>query len=365
MRQISSIEIFSILRELKSLEGLYLKKFYELGDNSFRMNFSSSSASISVYIRLLLAINITDFVENAEEPTQFAIAVRKRILGKKLKQISQHGTDRIIILEFECEEGYKLIFEMFAKGNLVLVDKENKVVLTYRTAKQKDRSVVSKGLYAFPEGTTMNFDHLDKEKIEAIVDEALQSEQRLISALSEKMDIGPLYLEDAIIRSNLDPKAKASTIGAGTLAENLLNIIKNAKSPTPIMYKDGEKAVDYAIMQIKKYEVYNGEQFESVSKLLDTFYMKERVKLERDESEIEQISANIETQRKQIEGMQKNEKEYTISANKIFENMVYLNSIIDYINQKRRVTLEELQAKFSKKVKGVDLKKKSFTIEFE
>lgn len=363
MRQIASIEMFSIIEELKGLEGLYLKKFYDLGNDSFRMNFSSSAASMSVYIKLLRAINVTTFVENADEPTQFITAVRKRIMGMRLKQIRQYGTDRIVIFEFECDEGYKLIFEMFAKGNVVLIDKENKIELAYKTSKQKERSVTTRGTYSFPSGSGIGFDKLTKHHIEEMIGKALKENERLMSALSKYIDLGPLYLEDAILASNADPKGNGEDLKVETLAENILKRIENAKNPMPLIYKEDEKLIDYAIMPIKKYESHHSEELESVSRALEIFYMKERVKLEKDESELREIKANIEKQKRLVQELQETEKNSAAYANKIFENMVYINSIINYINEKRRVTLEELQAKFTTKVKSVDLKKKSFVIE--
>jgi predicted DNA-binding transcriptional regulator YafY len=43
--------------------------------------------------------------------------------------------------------------------------------------------------------------------------------------------------------------------------------------------------------------------------------------------------------------------------------MSEVNRIIEYINEKRRVSLEELRSSFGVKVRSIDLKKKSIVID--
>lgn len=364
MRQIASIEINVIVRELQPLVGTYLKKFYDLKDGSFRLLFQSKEQNAMVYIKLLQTINLTTMAEEVEEPTNFAKAVRKRIMGKKLGAIKQRYSDRIVIFEFEGEEGYKLIVEMFGQGNLVITDKAYEILAAYESVRQKGREIAPHAVYQFPESIKFNIEAVTETQIQGALDEIKQTNERIIKELSRRIDVGPIYLEDVLIRSETDPKAKANEPHDYKLiAENMQKFFDEAKNPKPTIYKKGEEYADYAIVPIEKYKGYEQVQFDSLSKALEEFYKEGRVKVERNDEELNEIKANIERQKQLIQELIETEKASNEAGHKLLAEMNMVNEIIDYVNQKRRVTIEELREKFGDRIKAVDLKNKSVVIE--
>ncbi|MGI0141671.1 MAG: NFACT family protein [Candidatus Micrarchaeales archaeon] len=365
MRQIASIEIHAMVNELRSLHDSYLKKFYDLGNDSFRLLFSSATQSSVVYIKLLQAINLTTITEEVDEPTNFAKGIRKRLLGKKLVSVRQHYSDRIIVLDFAGDEGYRLIIEMFGKGNIILTDKEYMTLLVYNIAKQKDRETVPKAIYQFPESIKVDVDSITKEQLKQIAEKVSLSGERIIKELSTNLDIGPLYLEDVLNRSLINPKSKGNELQGNTLlVQNMAEFFKNVKTPTPIIYSKEGEYVDYAIVPIIKYKDCDAIEFDTLSKAMEKFYLSERTNLERNEAELDQLKANIARQKEILEELKTSEVQCTASGHKIMENMNLINSIINYINQKRRVTVEEMKENFGI-VKSIDLKKKDVVIEVE
>ncbi|MDE1762215.1 MAG: NFACT family protein [Candidatus Micrarchaeota archaeon] len=362
MRQIASIELHAILKELQPLTGMYLKKFYDLG-GSFRMLFTSSSASSMLYIRLLQAINLTEIAEEVDNPTNFATAIRKRIAGKKLTSISQHYSDRIVVMEFG-EERFRLIIEMFGKGNLILTDSEYTILLAYEIVKQKNRTITPHERYQFPEGKKFSIDDITEQRISEVLDGASADEDRIIKYLSSNLDIGPIYLENILTKVNIDPKSKSSQlISKPALIRSFTDFLSAAKTPSPVIYSKDGKYVDYSIVPISKYEILEKKSLPTVSKMLEEFYLGARTSLQRDQKEIEEINSNIQRQKELLEEEMKAEKEDAEAGHKIFANMQSINQIIEYINQKRRVTAEEVQEKFGISVKSLDLKNKSIRIE--
>ena len=365
MRQIASIEIRTTVSELQSIVGCYLKKFYDLGEGSFRMLFSSTAGNQVVYIKLLQTINKTVMIEEVDEPTNFAKAIRKRILGMKVKSVTQRYADRIITIEFTSpEEEPKLIVEMFGKGNLILTNQENEIMICYHVAKQRERETSPHSIYQFPQGKKIVLSELGLAQAEEIIEALKESNDRLIKELSNNIDIGPLYLEDIIIASGMDPKSKASELAnKEVLAENLINFIKQSETPRPRIYSKAGKYEDYAISPINKYRGLEAKEFKTLSEALEEFYSEDRTKLDKDEEEVNEILANIEKQKSITAELNKSEKEYTEAGHKIFERMQEINQMIDYINVHRRVTLEELQSTFGIKIKSIDLKNKNVVID--
>lgn len=366
MRQIASIEIYAIVKELQEAVGSYLKKFYDLGDNSYRLLFSSTTGNKIIYIKLTQAINLTSIVEEVDEPTNFAKAVRKRILGKKLKSIDQRYSDRIIIFEFEGEEEYKLIVEMFGKGNMIVTGKEFVIEVASSILKQRERSIAPHAIYQFPPSIKIELGNMTDDQAKAIMETVTSSSERIIKELSRYVDIGPTYLEDILIRSSVDPKSRGIDLKVERLVrENMLKFFKSAQNPTPIIYSKDEKYVDYSIVPLKKYDDCVAVPQETLSKALEQFYLESRTKVDKSDEEVKELEANVRKQKEILEELNLSEKNDAVAGHKIMANMHQINNMINYIQEKRRVTIEELNERFGLKIKSLDLKNKNVVIELE
>lgn len=78
-------------------------------------------------------------------PSSFTMKLRKHIHNRRLEQIKQLGVDRIIDLQFGCNEAaYHVILELYDKGNIVLTDYEYTIlnILRPRTESEKIRFAV-------------------------------------------------------------------------------------------------------------------------------------------------------------------------------------------------------------------------------
>ncbi|MDE1846356.1 MAG: NFACT family protein [Candidatus Micrarchaeota archaeon] len=366
MRQIAAIEINAIVKELQEVVGSYLKKFYDLGDNSYRLLFSSTAGNKIIYIKLTQAMNLTNIVEEVEEPTNFAKGVRKRLLGRKLKRIDQRYSDRIVIFEFEGEPGYKLIVEMFGKGNMIITDSEYNIEILSNSLHQKERALAPHVIYQFPPSIKVDIDNMQEPQVTEIINTVMKSKERIIKELSRSVDIGPVYLEDVLIRSGVDPKSKGVDLKLEkSVIRNMVSFFRQLKAPKPVAYLKNGEFVDYAIVPIEKYKECEAKNYETVSKALEAFYLESRTKLDKNDDEVREKQANLDKQLKLIEELTLTEKQDAEKGHKVMSNMHQINEIINYINEKRRVTVEELNEKFHIKVKSLDLKNKLLTIEIE
>ena len=151
IRALSSTELGVIAKELGVINSSYFKNFYELKEGSFLMTFSKDRKETSVYINLANTVNLTEFKEKTGAPSEFALSVRKKLDGSRVEGVTQHGSDRILVIAFSGKYDGKMVVEMFDKGNLLLVNKENIIELVYSGRSFKDRSVRRSMLYAFPQ----------------------------------------------------------------------------------------------------------------------------------------------------------------------------------------------------------------------
>jgi predicted ribosome quality control (RQC) complex YloA/Tae2 family protein len=112
------------------------------------------------------------FESNLPMPTPFCAKLRKHLRGLRLEQISQIGTDRVILLQFGSGASrHALILELYAKGNIILTEGIHYTILallrshvyekdqvavqvgqvypvTYATSVQKDNQTVANAVAA-------------------------------------------------------------------------------------------------------------------------------------------------------------------------------------------------------------------------
>ncbi|MEM3781773.1 MAG: NFACT family protein [Candidatus Micrarchaeaceae archaeon] len=331
MREIASAEIFALVQELSGkLKGKRLNNFYDLGSGSFRLDFE---AGMSVFIMLTKTINETKLREEADAATPFAIAVRKRIKGSRLAELKQIGSERIVVFEFLGSERHSLVVEMFAKGNVIVLDMHGNIELAYATRHFRDRDIAPRLHYSFPSSDSLPFVAFSREALGKAVSKALSQEGvKLIAALSKFVNIGPIYLEELLVSCGLDPNAEPSSAAdkAGLLVGALIKFGERMGKPMPIAYYLDSKPVNYAIMPIRKYASYKHAEFQSMSELLDSIYAIERARISDEEAarKAEELRKSIEEQQRLAREYSEKARLYRNIANKIYEHMSGLNEAI-------------------------------------
>lgn len=370
MREITSVELHAVIEELspKIVNG-FLKKFYDLGGGAFRLGFYKDGRKTMVYCKLLSTFNETSFTESAGEPSQFAMGMRKRIEGCRLLKLDQHGSDRLITLLFDSKEGeYTLAIEMFGKGNVVLVNGKGIIEQCYLSISFRDREIKPRAQYRFPKSQAIDVWNAEKGQVLKAVN-GIKGMPRAMPELSKAINMGPLYLENIFNETGIDPKGRISSDEeAEKLAGAIARFIAGIETPRPRIYRHGGELLDYALVPIKKYEAMMPEvtEYGSASAMLDALHSEERsaTEPEADAGRTAELNANIKKQEELAVEMEKDAKEYQKTGERIFERMHEINALIDYLQQNRRATLEEVRSMFMNlRIKELDLKNKSVKIE--
>ncbi len=368
VHEITALELGLVIKELKQkVVGSYLKKFYDLGNGSFRISFHSQGTNFMLYCSLLLTLNETSYAEEAGAATNFAIAVRKRIDDSKVMGIYQHSSDRIAVIEVQAGSAkHRMIMEMFGKGNLILVDGDDNIEVCYRTISYRDRDVRPRSKYVFPEGASIELDGADSVSVAEMLNSVSVSGGRLISELSKRLNIGPIYLEDIIKSAGLDPRGKLDRDGVERLGEEIMSFLDRIKRPAPAVYmKDGE-IIDYSLVPLRKYEGLDREECVTISEMLDRSNLGGRTAARDDSAKnsTEEIDYVIAEQESLVKGFAEDSARYAEAGRLIFARMGEINSAIDSIRIKKRPELEELKAEFPElRITVLNLKDKKITIE--
>ena len=369
MRDITALEISAVVTELKgSIEGAWLKKFYDLGDEAFKFAFHKDGVTSILYIKLRQTMNLTKYTEKAEEAMGFSMGMRKRLENQMLGKVEQVANDRIVAFDF-ARGAYRLIVEMFGKGNMILTNGDGVVEVCYRRIDQKERIVKSGIKYVPPhDNETLPVEKITKSTAASLVN-GMTIEKGAISSLALKLNLGPVYLEDLLLRSGIEPKEpELDDDQKEKLANEILELRHRLDSEKPRAYLNGKTVQDYSLFQLRKYEGLETKEFKSVSEMLDYVHiverssMKDTAKAER----IRELTLNIQKQQELVDTLEKQTTDYAKCGHALLLHMQPINELERYLEANRKATLKEVQERFpALKIIGLDLKNKTVKIEVD
>ena len=367
MRQLYTIELIALVKELQGLAGFYIDKFYESSDSVFRLSLSRKGEKLDVRCVLPYAIGRTEYIEHAEEPTNFATAVRKKISGFEMVSIEQYNNDRIILIKLKKgEEAINIILEMFGQGNMIIADKDMKALLVYKPHTFKDRAVTTNSTYTPPKNSNIYI--LDakavEEKIKKIGEDKGES---ILQSISKNIGMGALYTEDVLSKIGIDPKSKASATKdkLDDIARSIDREIKKcSESKTAYVYKKGEEVIDFSICEIGKYPESERTLCSSLQEALDLAYQHgTKLAMPKDE-EIEGLKVSIEKQKALLKELEDQITESKQMGDIILNNMQQINDLIEESRKNKHITKEELQG-LAKGIKILDVNLKDKTVAVE
>lgn len=84
-------------------------------------------------------IHSTDYARpTAQSPSGFVTKLRKHLRTRRLNKIQLAPQNRLLVLSFSDEHSFHLVFEFFAGGNMILLDKDLKILSLQRVVSASD-----------------------------------------------------------------------------------------------------------------------------------------------------------------------------------------------------------------------------------
>lgn len=349
LRTMAGLEYHFLLRELSSLCGKFISKFYELEGGLFRLRFGSSDLLVQLGVRMHLTKYISP---SPQTPSNFCEFVRKRLEGKKLTSLSQHGMDRIIFAKFASpSEECTLVFEMFAGGNLLVLDASGAIMRPYKKEEWKGRRLARGEKYSTPPSLQLPFPPSAQE-LSALFSQS-EKEKFIVSVLSQ-LSIGTSYINEALLACDIAPKTPAHSLSPSQLSALSSEFSRMHSSLSPIMYKQDGKPIDFSVFPLSQYSGLEAVQRPSLSAAADEFYASVPSPIPASsahEKKKEQLQLRLSLQLASLEEAQKQAQECTQAGNAIMQNSQMLQSLSLEINSMRakKIGWEEIAALLKKK----------------
>lgn len=353
-KEMSVFDVRSIIGEMAMLKDGHIDKIFQWDFNVlFRVNVKDHG-KVDLFFRegkwLYLPENKP---ETPITPQSFATFLRKYIDNARIGNTYQAGTDRIIITElFKAEKDYKLVFELFGGGNVLLIlDGKIENCLVHKV--MKDRIVKPGETYVMPgarfDPATADYDQF-KERVKT-------SDADAVRTLATMINLGGQYAEEVCKRSNIDKKEKSSELSEDKmkiLYENTKSIMGEMGSPDAYLYKKDGKTVDVSPIDMTIYSDYEKISFESLSKAIDSMLGENK------EEEIEKyVDPEEKKLRKRIEKQKETVDEYRAKANDYKAKGDLLYAEYQKISELLKVLSEQ-----SKKLNWEQLKEGAKKIDF-
>ena len=152
-------------------------------------------------------------------PTTFCSKFRKHIKNKRLEKISQIGNDRIIDMQFGTGDFcYHIILELFSSGNIILTDKDYKILNTLRRyIYDDDNKILVSQKYPFEMASSYNIENLDYNEITTwfynkVIKEQVSNKHNILKYLTMSdcalSNIPQILLSHCLKILNLNPNSK-------------------------------------------------------------------------------------------------------------------------------------------------------------
>lgn len=344
MKAMSNVDIYAICKELGDLlKDARVQKAYQPTKDTVLIRFHvPAKGRVDVIFQAGLRVHTTEYPpQNPKVPPNFPMLLRKYIKGGRVTGVSQHNFDRIMRIDIQKEHKFSLVIELFAKGNIILLDEDDQIILPLKRKLWQDRKITSKEEYKYPPERGINPLEIEKTQLK----ELLQSSDRDIIRTLAGNGLGGLYAEEIILRSHVDKKKMASEV-----TDNEINALYSALNEVfkPIKTYDFQPQIvsgkkdDVLPLDLQMYSEYEKKRYETYNEASDEFYSSivgEDIVQVHDEvwsGEVGKFEKRLSIQLATLEKFNKTVKESKIKGEAIYSNYQKIQNIIDIINEARK-----------------------------
>ncbi|WP_424355145.1 ribosome rescue protein RqcH [Methanobacterium sp. MBAC-LM] len=343
MKNMSNVDVYAVCHELRDLlKGARVDKAYQPTKDTVLIRFHvAGKGRVDIVFQAGRRIHMTQYpLPNPKIPPNFPMLLRKYIKGATVEDIRQYNFDRIVELHVAKEKKFTLVIELFAKGNIILLDEEGKIILPLKRKLWSDRKISSKEEYKYPPKRGINPLEVKKEELEDVF---RNSDSDVIRTLA-RSGLGGIYSEEILLRSNVQKDLPASEISNSDL-DSIYNSIYGLFEPLrtsnfhPQIVSDGKE--DVLPLDLKIYENYKKDAFETYNEAADEFFsseVRETIKNEYEDvwgAEVKKFEKRLKIQEETLDKFHKTIKVSKKRGDLLYANYGKIQSILDIIKDAR------------------------------
>ncbi|MFX1276972.1 MAG: ribosome rescue protein RqcH [Promethearchaeota archaeon] len=340
----SNFDVYAISKELNELlEGSSIVNVYELEDLLIlKLNLKRNGRK-NLIIKSDSRINLTEYDYPVPKyPSQFVMSLRKFLKNRTILGVSQFNFDRIIIVELSNINGepWKLIIELFNKGNYLLLDENNILKVAKKYRKFRDRDILAGREFLFPPSRGKDFLTINQEDFKEIIK---GSEAELVRILARNINISGLYGEELCYRAKINKKKSGNKLTEEEL-DHLFKIFRNLRNQVlfdefqPLIILDDSNEEKFVIpFELEMYKDSNMKKCNTFNEAVDEFFSKIDSKVIKEPKDL-RINQKIKTHKKilknqleYLEELKEDKKKYYEYGDYIYANFKTIENMINVI----------------------------------
>lgn len=343
MKAMSNVDVYAICKELEELlTDARVQKAYQPTKDTVLIRFHvPGKGRVDVIFQAGFRVHTTQYPPlNPKIPPNFPMLLRKYIKGGSVTSVSQHNFDRIMKIDIQKENKFSLVIELFAQGNIILLDENGNIILPLKRKLWQDRRISSKEEYKYPPERGMNPIEVDKLQLKELF---MDSDRDVIRTLAGN-GLGGLYAEEIALRSGVDKTKQASDITDEEI-DSLYNAMDEVFKPLKTYDFSPQiisgKKQDVLPLNLKMYEGYEKKTYPSYNEAADEFYSSivgKDIVEEQDQvwsGEVGKFEKRLSIQLETLEKFKKTVKDSKIKGEAIYSNYQNIQNILDIIEQAR------------------------------
>jgi len=268
---LTSFDIRALIPEWQGLVGGHIDKVYQREDEVlFRINIPDRG-KVELYSKSGHWLCLHEVENKPQSPPMFAQSLRRILDNARVIRIEQRGFDRIVV--FRVERGANqldVVFEVFGKGNLVVV-KDGTTVAALYPQSFKDRVVQVDEPYAFP---AAGVDPLELDR-GGFAKTTSGAKGQVVRVLASVLNLGGTYAEELCLRAGVDKETRVKDLqdrqidSLYTELNNIAVAVEQERRPAVIF--EGAKAVDATPIELVQHRDLTRKEFPTFNEAVSHF----------------------------------------------------------------------------------------------
>ena len=344
----SNVDIFTVSNELNNLlSGARVDKSFQPTKDIVVMRFHvPGTGRIDLVMQCGSRIHTSQYpLENPTTPPTFPMLLRKRIKGAHVESIKQHNFDRVVEIRVKKDKYYTIIVELFDKGNIILLDDENNIILPLKRKQWSNRDISSKREYVFPQERGINPMSISEDEFK----EVFSDEESDVVRTLARNGLGSLYAEEVIKRANEITEVDKNTPNTELNDEQLDGLYKGFKNLfdtltdgtiKPQIVKSDSKE-DVVALDLINYEDFEKTYYETFNEACDEFYSKKvntdikSIKESAWNKKVNKFEKRLHLQQETLDNFYKTIEDSQHRGEVIYSNYPTIENIVNVVNQAR------------------------------
>ncbi|MEE9474222.1 MAG: ribosome rescue protein RqcH [Candidatus Hydrothermarchaeaceae archaeon] len=336
----SSFDVLALTSELQCLKDTRINKVFQVTPNELKVTITSGElGKVALVIEAGKRVHLTDYPKQSpKKASTFAMTLRKHIDNGIIGGVKQIAFDRILEMEIEKAGTFYLICELFGKGNVILTDREHKILAAMRVQRYTERALAIRSTYALPP-QRINPLEVSKEELLEII---RGSSADIVRTLATRLGLGGLHAEEVCLRSGV-PKDKMEPTPEDIEAiYNAINELKNLIGRKSVIVFDGDEAIDVLPIKLQMYKDKTQQEFETFNKAADEYFTKyeihriEGIRDEKFEKGLEELEVRLERQEETLKKYEIEGKASRAVGDLIYQHFNSVEDILRTLSDARR-----------------------------